>query len=384
MKLRSKAAVASFGVTAVCLSLSVGPAYAGSSHSHSHPQQLRVVKTLSSSYIGPLQFAVAGKKVFVADSFTSTLNLIGDPKPLATGPDSTTGGDIAGVGVDSRRQALAYTSSTGDHATTTLTILRRGAKPVVADLSGFEKTRNPDSKIAYGITQPLAPAVKSCVLASLQAAGAPGADQGQVSYPGQVDSHPYAVAALGDGSWAVADAGGNDIVRVDRWGHVSLIAVLPAQPLKITQAVIDANGLPSCALGITYRSEAVPTDVETGPDGALYVTTLPGGLSGTPGSVYRVSRWGHSWPQRVATGFQAATNLAIDPWGGIYVAELGAGSISKVVDGRPVSVLKLPGAVAVEWANGHLYASTAPAALSEGAGPTPPPPGTVVELGRAR
>ncbi len=41
------------------------------------------------------------------------------------------------------------------------------------------------------------------------------------------DSHPYAVASLGDGSWAVADAGGNDILKVDSRGHVSVIAVLP-------------------------------------------------------------------------------------------------------------------------------------------------------------
>jgi hypothetical protein len=46
-------------------------------------------------------------------------------------------------------------------------------------------------------------------------------------------------------------------------------------------------------------------------------------------------------------------------------------------------VLTLPGVVADEWANGHLYASTAPAAASEGGGSTPPPPGTIVELGPA-
>jgi hypothetical protein len=171
-------------------------------------------------------------------------------------------------------------------------------------------------------------------------------------------------------------------VRVDRWGHVSLIAVLPAQPITITPDIAAANQLPACAVGITYRSEAVPTDVEVGPDGRLYVTTLPGGLSGNPGSVYRVSRWG-GYPQRIATGFQGATNLAIDPWGGIYVAELAGGTISKVVNGKPVTVLTLPGVVADEWANGHLYASTSPAALTEGAGPTPPPPGTIVELGPA-
>jgi hypothetical protein len=382
MKFRAKATIAALGAVAAPMALSAAPAYAGVHHAPA-PQQLHVTKTLSSAYIAPLQFAVAGSEVFVADSATSTLNRLdanGHNTVIAHGPSPSTGGDLAGVGVDQRHHALAYTSSTGDHSTTTLTILKSGAKPVVADLSGFEKTHNPDGKITYGITQPLTPAVKACVLPSLVAGGVPGAAQGHVSYTGQVDSHPYAVASLGDGSWAVADAGGNDIVRVNRWGQVSLIAVLPAQPQKITQAIVKENGLPSCALGLTYRSEAVPTDVEVGPGGALYVTTLPGGISGTPGSVYRVSRWG-GYPQKIATGFQGATNLAIDPWGGIYVAELDGGTISKVVGGKPVTVLTLPGVVADEWANGHLYASTAPAAASEGGGSTPPPPGTIVELG---
>jgi hypothetical protein len=322
---------------------------------------------------------VDGKKVFVADTFTSTLNLIGVPKPLATGPDPSTGGDIAGVGVDAKRHALAYTSSNGDHSKTTLTILRQGAKPVVADLSRFEKNHNPDRGVTYGITQRLSASVKSCVVASLKQAGAPGAEQGKTSYRGQVDSHPYAVTSLGEGSWAVADAGGNDIVRVDIWGHVSLIAVLPAQPLKLTRAVLAANGLPSCALGLTYRSEAVPTDVEVGPHGALYVTTLPGGVTGTPGSVYKLAHGCR--PEKVATGFKEATNLAIDPWGGIYVAELGAGQISKVVHGKPVPVFSMPGLVADEWANGHLYASTAPAAAAPEGSTAPPAPGVVIELG---
>lgn len=77
----------------------------------------------------------------------------------------------------------------------------------------------------------------------------------------------------------------------------------------------------------------------------------------------------------MATGFGSATNLAIDPRGGVYVAELGAGRISKVECGRRQTVIELPGVVAVEWANGHLYASTAPGAVGADG------PGTVVEIG---
>lgn len=332
---------------------------------HTSPHSLHVVKTLSSDFVGPLQFAVSGRNVFVADSFTSTLSLIGRSTPLATGPDPSTGGDLAGVAVDPRRHALAYTTNNGDHSVTKLTIWQPGHKPVVADLSGFERRHNPDHVNQYGVKNP-----SKCVTDALTAAGFP------VSYRGIVDSHAYSVASLGDGNWAVADAGGNDILKVDRHGRVSLITVLPSQPLKVSAELAAGLGLPGCVVGITYRFEPVPTDIEIGPHGVRYVTTLPGGPEGAgavPGSVYQLDRWGH--PTRIATGFAGATNLAITPRGDIYVAEIGTGTLSLVRHGQPQPVLSLPGLVAVEYSDGHLYASTAPAATG-GNGP-----GTVVKLG---
>lgn len=332
---------------------------------HPAPHRLHVVRTLSSAFVGPLQFAVSDHKVFVADSFTSTLSLIGHSTPLTTGPDPSTGGDLAGVAVDRRRHALAYTSNNGDHSVTTLTIWQPGHTPVVADLSGYERRHNPDHVNLYGVKHP-----SKCVTDALTAAGVP------VRYRGLIDSHAYSVTAIGDGNWAVADAGGNDILKVDRHGRVSLLAVLPAQPLKVTAAFAASMGLPACTVGITYRFEPVPTDVEVGPHGSLYITTLPGGPEGgggAPGSVYRLDRWRHL--HKIATGFAGATNLAIDRRGDIYVAEIGTGTLSRVHHGRPAPVLSLPGLVAVEYSDGHLYASTAPAATG-GSGP-----GTVVKLG---
>lgn len=327
---------------------------------------LKVVKTLSSAYVGPLQFAVGRHKILVADSLTSTLNVVGQTKPIATNPGPGSGEatyDIAGVAIDPWSGAYAYTSTNATHSKTSLTIKTPDGRTVVADLAKYEKTVNPDKIIQYGIEG----TPTACQIKALKAAGAPA------KYTGDVDSHPYAVAATGYGSWAVADAGGNDILRVDRWGNVSTIAVLPSQPLKITAAVAAALHVDKCLVGVTYDFEAVPTDVEVGRDGALYVTTLPGG-DGLKGSVYRIDPcWGA--PTLVATGFDQATNLAIDWWGQIYVAELGSGKIAKVVDGKPVTVLSLPGVVAVEFAHGHLYASTAPA-VTGGKGP-----GTIVELG---
>lgn len=351
---------------ALALAGSVQPAAA-----HDRPTlSLRVTKTISSAFVGPLQFAVSDDRILVADAFTSTLWQVGRSTPVATGPSGQNGGDLSGVAISRDERSFAYTTTLDNsHTKTYLTVLTRGRPKVVTDLAAFEASANPDGHRHYGVDNP-----SKCVADALAAVGAPA------TYSGQVDSHPYAVAALGHGSWAVADAGGNDIVKVDARGRTSVIAVLPRQPLVLTAAIAGALHLPACAIGVTYNFEPVPTDVEVGPDGWLYVSTLAGGPEdpslGARSSVYRVNpRTGAV--TRLATGFAGATNLALDRSGHILVAELFAGRISQVVPGhRPAPVLSLPGAAAIEYDDGTFYASTAPAA-SGGSGP-----GTVVRLGR--
>ena len=64
-------------------------------------------------------------------------------------------------------------------------------------------------------------------------------------------------------------------------------------PTTITREAARQFGLPTCTIGKTYAFEAVPTDVELGPDGMLYVSVLPGGPEdpslGARGAIYRVS-----------------------------------------------------------------------------------------------
>ncbi|WP_406830309.1 ScyD/ScyE family protein [Pedococcus sp. KACC 23699] len=299
-------------------------------------------KVLTTKVIAPFHLATEDDDLYVADGGTSTVSKIrdnGSLRTVATGPQP---GEVAGVAVT--EHALAYTTTNYATHATTLTI-KRGSKTVVADLSGFESKHNPDAKVHYGLKDP------SCAAKVLGP---------MASYTGQVDSHPYAVTAWRHGSWIVADAGGNDLLKVDRWGKVSLLTVLPTQPLVITKAFADANGVPKC-VGQTYKFEAVPTDVEVGPGGMLYVTTLPGGpedpSAGARGSVYRVNPWnGHA--TRIATGFAGATSLTIGPDRTIYVAELFAGRVSKVRHGHPQAVVALPGVVSVEYGEDHLYAGT--------------------------
>ncbi len=351
----------SVGVATALVAATAGSAVA----SPANPPSWQIIKTISSSFVGPLQFAVDGHNVVVADNFTSTLSIVGRATPLVVGPDPSTGGDIGGVAVDPDTHQIAYTTSNGDHSYTTLTIVHAGGKNLTVNLAAFEKKYNPDQINHYGGIH----STNACVLNTLSAAGV------QANYTGQLDSHPYAVAALGNGAFAVADAGANDLLKVDKWGHISVLSVLPPQPEKITAAVAAANQLPSCMVGLTYLAEPVPTDVEVGPHGQLFVTTLPGALDGNFGSVYAIGSHGNA--AKVAGGLTEATNLAIDPAGHIFVAELGSGQIAEIVHGAPYPVISLPDVAAVEWANGHLYASTAPAANGGSA------PGTIVELGCA-
>jgi len=372
-----KRTIATLGTAAGCaLALATAPA----ATAHPAPAQLVVTKTLSTgTYIGPLQFAVKGHKVLVADSFTATLNLLGRTAPLATFAGE--GSDIAGVAWG-EHHTYAYTESNATHTDTFLVIVgEHGTRKV--NLAAFEKKYNPDKINHYGTTSN-----DPCVIQALTPPpGPPGPEgpQPPAKYKGLVDSHPYSVVAAKHGSWIVADAGGNDILKVDKWGNIHVVAVLPPQPQVITAELASQFGgpnAPACLIGTTYNFEPVPTDVEFTRWGQLYATTLGSVVPGNS-SVYKID-WGHV--HKIVGGLTTATNLAIDGHGNIFAAQLFPGLVSEIPSGSHTAsvVAALPGVVAVEWANGKLYASTAPAAAAEGAPSSGPPPfGTIVVLGPA-
>ena len=136
---------------------------------------------------------------------------------------------------------------------------------------------------------------------------------------------------------------------------------LPPQGVEVTQEAAQANGLPECAVGETFDFEPVPTDVELGPDGMLYVTTLPGGPEdpslGDRGAVHRVDPETGD-VETLATGLLSATGLAVTPHGDMYVAELFGGEISRVTQGgsvQPWARSMMPGDV--EYGNGAIWAT---------------------------
>lgn len=304
---------------------------------------------LASGLAGPLQLAVASNgTVYVAEDFAGRLTKIDKHGRTSTVRTVAGGSEVAGVDVRGSG-TLVYTTTSGVSEETSATasalvrVLPNGRPIQLADLLFYEQHYNPDQVNHYGFSH-LAPACAATFPPFIPT------DQ----YAGLVDTHPYAVATVGNG-WIVADAAGNDLIKVTADGRVSTLAVLPAQPpVAITADNFDALGLPSCAVGATYAAEPVPTDVELGPDGQLYVSTLAGDPA--PGSVYRVD------PQSgattlIATGFAGATNLAVSPSGTIYVAELFGGQISKVVGTGSQPVVQLPDPAGLEWARGQLYVS---------------------------
>ena len=268
-------------------------------------------------------------------------------------------------------RAYAYTTTITDPTTfensaSGLTITNGKGWTVKADTLGFERKRNPDKKNHYGVRNP-----SQCQIDALEQLHAPA------DYHGLVDSHAYSVASYYGKKWLVADAGANDVLSVDDHGRIRTVAVLPPQPLRITKDIAAAMKAPDCLVGATYAFEPVPTDVEVGRDGFLYVTTLPGGPEdpslGARGSVYKVNpHTGRTW--RVATGLSGATNLALGREGRIYVTELFGGQVSVVRHGQVRPYVDLPGALSVESGrHGRLFAGTIGA--EDGSAP-----GTVVRI----
>lgn len=342
-------------VAAAALSVSA-PLAASASASAPH------ITVLSRAVAAPFQLYAESGKIFVADGGPGVVSRLDGHTltPLVTGIDG-----VEGLAVDQSGR-VAYTTADEKTHTATLTVLEPSGKEVVANLSGFEKAHNPDGKIVYGVLHP-----STCIKNFFKKAG-----QGPVRYTGDVNSNPYAVTAFRNGWWLVADAGGNDILKVSPAGKVSLVALLPRQTTVITAAVAKANHLPKCAIGVTYYSNPVPTDVQFGPKGKLYVSTLSGGLA--VGTVYTVDvRTGAS--TLLASGFVGATNLAVTPRGVVYVANLFGGTISRIDKGKVTTAVTLKDVLSLTFSGGALYAGTANPAVLEGAASTAPG-GSIVRI----
>lgn len=216
----------------------------------------------------------------------------------------------------------------------------------LADLGAFEQDHDPDGEVLYGVHD----------LTDECAAQWPAEQIGPPEYTGDVNPNPYALAVTPWGVY-VADAGANTLMLVTWWGAIHVVTLFEPQPLDITADFAAASGVPDCAVGHTYYTNPVPTDIEITPRGG-YVSLLPGGpedpSAGARGSVVRVDlRNGHT--KTMGTGFLGATDLAVSPWGQVYVTELFGNRVSKLTAAGPVTVAEFDQPVAVEWQRGRLY-----------------------------
>ncbi|MBJ7358926.1 ScyD/ScyE family protein [Nocardioides sp.] len=306
------------------------------------------VATVAKGLVGPLSVAQAPDGTrYWADTFAGVLYkqaVDGTVSVVYKSKKSPPEGVSADGGV------VRFTTGSNDNkAGKVWTLDGTGAPVLVADTFQHEKRTNPDKKVSYGFVN----TPEKCL--SQVPKNVPA------SYPGVKESHPYATAVAG-GVTYVADAGANAVFAVSAAGEVSTVAVIKPAKVKITAEGAEALGLPRCTVGRKYAFEGVPTDIEVGPDGSLYVTSLPGGPEdgslGANGRVLKVNP-ATGRVSQVAGGLISPTGVAVAANGDVYVAQLFRGVISKIRAGssKVRTYLEVPLPAAVETTPTGLLAT---------------------------
>lgn len=245
-------------------------------------------------YVGPI-FGItssAGGSLLVADAGQGIVESDGAASLLAAIPGVTDVAEATGGGLWALTGGVPGPS-------TLYRVDGDGDVEEFADLFGFEEKRNP--------------------------------------HPAEIDSNAFDVADLGGGQALVADAGGNDLLKVNKHGKVKLVAVLPDE-LVSTENVKGLAGCPDpnpefafvCELPPMLPAEPVATSVAIGPDGAYYVGELKGFPAPTDASrVWRIAPnarnadCARSPLCAVAfEGFTSVIDLAFGPDGRLYVAQI--------------------------------------------------------------
>lgn len=306
--------------------------------------------TLAEHLVGPLTFDVTPNgTLYVGQDFAGLLTKVagGVSETLATGPGVaavSTLGDVVtwGEREGDMEQVLASR------------LMQRAADGTVTsiDVLAWEQANNPDADAEYGFRDLDADCLAQIPPFLLPFVG---------PHNGGIDTHVYGSLMLKDVTY-VADAGANAVLAVDSDGNISTVAVLPPSSLVATEGLAASFGLPDCVVGHDFITEPVPTDVELGTDGWLYVTSLPGGPEdatlGARGAVYRVNP-GTGEVQLYASGFAGATGLAVAPNGTVFVAEMFGNQVSVITKRGEVSTFaELASPAAVEWQSGRLFVST--------------------------
>jgi len=304
--------------------------------------------TLASGLVSPLTAAVTSTgTAYVSQNFAGSIVRIKPGKAPHTVFQARKGVEAGAVSV--RKGVLTFSLSIGEGKGSLIKQRSKsGNVTTLANTGAYERNKNPDGDVVYGfrdITKPCA---------------AKFPKNFPVKYKGIVDTHAYATDS-GFGSLWVADAAGNDILRIEN-GHISTVAVLPPVPIKITAKAAKANHVPKCAAGLKYWFEPVPTDVEAW-HGQLYVSALTGGPEdgsfGPQGRLYTISPV-NGEPTLLAKGLAGAVGVAVSPEGDVFATELFGNRIVRLRDGSgtPQLFRKAKQPAAIEWSRSGLYATT--------------------------
>lgn len=181
------------------------------------------------------------------------------------------------------------------------------------------------------------------------------------------DSNPFGLAALKDGSVLVADAAGNDLLRVDKHGDITTVARLLPRVVEVPEGLPELppeEGGPLPPAGTPIPAEAVATSVTVGKDGAYYVGELRG-FPATPGTsqIWRIEPGSvdatcdpeapdEGACTRYADGLTSITDLASGKKG-IYALELSKLSWFAFELGLPGS--EIGGLFLVKSHHGHTW-----------------------------
>jgi hypothetical protein len=183
-----------------------------------------------------------------------------------------------------------------------------------------------------------------------------------------IDSNPVGLVRDGEG-YILADAGGNAVVRASHKGTFTTITALPPGSALAPPFL----GLPP---GTQIPTDAVPTSVVRGPDGAYYISQLTGfPFEAGDANIWRVVPG--ALPTVYASGLTNLTDLAFGPDGSLYAVEISSagllngpiGSLKKINPGSSQHETVIGGLFApygVAFGQGSAYVSTCTVCVSGG------------------
>lgn len=303
---------------------------------------------LAKKLLAPLSLAAAEDgSIYFSENFAGRLHRL-DPDGTTEELFSIKKGEVGAISVADG--VVTFAVSRGNNEVGRVKQLIDGEVVELADLAAHENAENPDGEVTYGFA-----GVKRRCLKQLPPY-IPG------TYPGVAEVHPFATVSH-EGTVYVADAGANAVFAVTD-GVVSTLAVVPPAPVTVTKKLAKGLGLPACTVGKDYLFEGVPTDIEVGPDGLLYLSSLPGGpedgSTGANGGVFTIDP-ATGETTLLGRGLISAAGIAVAEDGTVYASELFPGRIVSFAPGSneptPVAERMMPSAL--EIVDGSLVASTA-------------------------